>query len=232
MEATLAPTHTPPEAETRLKMSYQEFLALPGEHTHAEWVDGEVIQIMPPKIRHQYLVMFLAGLMHFFADFYRLGTVLPAPVEMKVTPDGPAREPDILFVKRENLARLTENRLQGPADLVVEVISTESVGRDRGDKFYEYQAAGIPEYWLFDPRPGMERADFWVLDETGRYRPVLTDDQGVYRSTVIPGFWLRLDWLWTEELPDPQQTFAQIAGFPAEVMETLKALAARGPQTN
>ena len=231
MEATLTPPLAPPEAETRLKMSYEEFLALPGEHAHAEWMDGEVIQIMPPKIRHQDVVMFLASLMRFFVNFYRLGTVLPAPVEMKATSDGPAREPDILFVRRENLARLTENRLQGPADLVVEVISNESVGRDRGDKFYEYQAAGIPEYWLFDPRPGLERADFWVLDETGRYRPVPIDAQGIYRSTVIPGFWLRVDWLWADELPDPQQTFAQIAGFPSEVIAALKALAERGPQS-
>ncbi len=231
MEATLTPTLAPPEAETRLRMTYEEYLAQVPEDTQAEWVNGEVIQFMPPKNRHQDVTGFVFILLRLFVDFFRLGKVREAPFEMKFKPDGSAREPDILFVKRENLARLTENRLEGPADLVVEVISTESVGRDRGDKFYEYQAAGIPEYWLFDPRPGMERADFWTLDETGRYRPVLPDDQGVYRSTVIPGFWLQVDWLWAEELPDPLRTFAQIAGFPPEMVAALQALAARGPQS-
>ena len=47
---------------------------------------------------------------------------------------------------REHLERLTEARLSGPADLVVEVVSDDSVARDRADKFYEYQAAGITEY--------------------------------------------------------------------------------------
>ena len=231
MEATLSPTLAPPTTETRLKMTYDEFLAWSQEHPQAEWVDGEVIVFKPPTSRHQEVGGFVLVLLYVYASFYRLGTVLPAPTEMKLGPDGPAREPDILFVKRENLDRLTEHRLQGPADLVVEVISTESVGRDRSDKFYEYQAAGIPEYWLFDPRPGLERADFWTLDAAGRYRPVLTDEQGVYRSTVLPGFWLRVDWLWADELPDPQQTFAQIAGFPPDVVAALQALAARGPQS-
>jgi Uma2 family endonuclease len=60
---------------------------------------------------------------------------------MRATPDGPARQPDLLFVAREHLDRLTETRLSGPADFVVEVVSDDSVARDRADKFYEYQAA-------------------------------------------------------------------------------------------
>jgi Uma2 family endonuclease len=36
-------------------------------------------------------------------------------------------------------------------------------------------AAGVREYWILDPRPGYERADFYVLDEQGRYRPVPVD---------------------------------------------------------
>lgn len=44
-------------------------------------------------------------------------------------------------------------------------------------------------------------ADFYQLDEPGRYRLVSADDEGVYRSRVLPGFWLRIDWLWQQPLP-------------------------------
>ncbi|MFQ5857404.1 MAG: hypothetical protein ACE5LU_17495, partial [Anaerolineae bacterium] len=54
----------------------------------------------------------------------------------------------------------------------------------------------------------------------------------VYRSTVIPGFWLRLDWLWAEELPDPQLTFAEIADFPPQIVEALREMAARGQRSS
>jgi len=213
-------------------MSYEEFLAWADEDVHAEWVNGEVIVHMPPKTRHQVIAGFLHALLKFFVDFFRLGEVLTAPFEMKLSPHGPAREPDILFVAREHLDRLTEDRLAGPADLVVEVLADDSVTRDRVKKFYEYQATGVREYWVVDPRPGQEGADFWVLDEQGIYRPVPIGDEGIYRSTVLPGFWLRVDWLWAEELPDPQLTFAEIAGFPPQVVETLREIAARGPHAS
>jgi Uma2 family endonuclease len=207
--------------ETPLRMTYEEFLAWSDEDVHAEWVDGEVIVFMPPMDRHQDIVGFIHVLLRLFVDFFQLGKVRTAPFEMKVSPDSPAREPDLLFVARENLERLTEKRLVGPADLILEMISDDSVERDRVTKFCEYQEAGVREYWIIDPRPGKERADFFVLDDQGRYRPVLIGDDGIYRSTVIPGFWLRVDWLWAEELPDPQRTFAEIVG-PSRLMEALR----------
>lgn len=221
----------PAEEAQRLKMTYEEFLAWADEDVHAEWVDGEVIVHMPPKDRHQNVVAFLITLLRLFADFFDLGQVRTAPFEMKLAPDGPSREPDILLVMQENLDRITEERVAGPADLVVEVISDDSVTRDRVRKFGEYQEFGVQEYWSIDPRLGHEQAEFWVLDDQGKYQPAPVSDAGVYHSSILLGFWLRPSWLWTERLPDPQLTFAEIAGFPAETVATLREIAARGPHT-
>lgn len=207
--------------EQRIPMSYDEFLAWTGETTHAEWVDGDVIVFMPPTIRHQFVVAFLTKLLGAFVEFLSLGVVLPAPSEMRVDPDGRAREPDIFFVASENLHRLEENRLAGPADLIVEVISDESVVRDRAEKFYEYQEAGVKEYWLIDPRPSYQRADFWALDEDGRYQPVPLQE-GIFRSTILPGFWLRAEWLVREPLPDSLTCFAEIVGLPLDLLDRLR----------
>ena len=215
-----------PKETRRLRMSYEEFLAWADEDVHAEWVNGEVIVHMPPKYTHQNIVAFLTSLLRFFVDFFDLGTICTAPFEMKLAPDGPSREPDILFVAREHLERLTEERLAGPADLVVEVVSADSVRRDLVDKFGEYERYGVREYWLIDSRPGRHGAEFWVRDAQGRFQAADVDEEGVYRSTVLPGFWLRVDWLWQEELPDPLRTFAEIVG-PARVIEVLQELIAQ-----
>lgn len=198
--------------EQRLWMSYEEYLAWADEDVHAEWVHGEVIVQMPPKLRHQLVVGFLLSLLKVFAQLSQLGAVLCAPFEMRATSDGPAREPDLLFVAREHMARLTEERLSGPADLVIEVISDDSVRRDRADKFYEYQSAGVQEYWIIDPRPGYERVDFYILDDTGRYRPIAVDTDGRYHSTVIPGFWFETAWVLSEEPPNVLQALSHIVG--------------------
>jgi Uma2 family endonuclease len=129
---------------------------------------------------------------------------------MRAIEGGNAREPDLFFVAAESLGRLTDTELNGPAELAIEVISTDSVLRDREDKFYEYQAGGVREYWIIDPRPKRQRADFYVLDENNIYQPVPAAD-GVYRSTVLPGFWLRIDWLWAEE-PNPLAALAEVVG--------------------
>jgi Uma2 family endonuclease len=213
---------TQTKQDQRLCMSYEEYLAWAGEDVHAEWVNGEVIVQMPPKQRHQQVVAFLVQLMGLFIQLFQLGRLLPAPFEMRATPDGPAREPDLLFVAREHLDRLTEERLNGPADLVVEVVSDDSVARDRADKFYEYQAAGVREYWILDPRPGYERADFYVLDEKGRYRPVPVDQDGRYSSTVLQGFWFQVDWVLSAEPPAALNALAQIVG-PQKLAQAMAA---------
>lgn len=211
MTLVKTPERVEKDQEQRISMSYEQFLTELDEDVHAEWIDGETIIFMPPTRKHQAVVRFLVTLLSTFVDFFQLGEVLVAPFEMKATPDGNAREPDILFIAQTNLARLSDKKLEGPADLLIEIISPESAARDRSDKFYEYQDAGVREYWLFDPRPRRERADFWVLDDNGLYRPVPLD-KGIYRSTILPDFWLNTKWLEQDELPDPLSALARIVG--------------------
>src|SRR5215471_18811815 len=107
-EQTITPPASQPPASVaepgqaqRLRMSYEEYLAWADEDVHAEWVNGEVIVQMPPKLRHQRVVKFLLKLLDLFAELSQLGTVPCAPFEMRATPDCPALEPDLLFVARE-----------------------------------------------------------------------------------------------------------------------------------
>jgi Uma2 family endonuclease len=127
-----------------------------------------------------------------YVEQRELGKVRIPPFQMKLADSG--REPDLIFIAREHLDRLQPTYLDGPADLVVEILSPESIGRDRGEKFYEYEQAGIPEFWLIDPLRG--RAEFYQLNAQGYYDLTTPDTEGVYRSRVLPGFWLRVAWLW------------------------------------
>ncbi len=201
---------TASDQEQRLVMTYDEFLEWASD-IHAEWVNGEAIKFMPPLLKHQLIVGLMYKLLSLYAEMFDLGVVQIAPFEMRATPDGPAREPDLLFIAREHLDRLTPRRLTGPADLVVEVVSESSAARDRNDKFFEYQEAGIPEYWLIDSRAGKERVDGYRLMADGKYLAILPDERGCYHSTVLPGFWFDPAWLWQEPLPNALPLLAAIA---------------------
>lgn len=141
-----------------------------------------------------------------YAELHHLGVVMTRPYQMKLAHSG--REPDILFVSTKHVLRFTNIYLDGPADLVVEIVSPDSIGRDRGDKFYEYQEAGIPEYWLIDPLT--ERAEFYQLDSAGKYQLIPPDPSGVYHSKTMPSFWIRVEWLWQEPLPTAGSVLRQL----------------------
>jgi Uma2 family endonuclease len=180
-------------------MTYEEFLAWCDEDTRAEWVKGEVIMVSPASRRHQALSDWLGAILGIYVREQELGEVITAPFQMKIGPHLPGREPDILFVAHDHIDRLKETFLDGPADLVVEIVSPESRLRDRGEKFAEYEMGEVQEYWLLDPDE--QRADFYVLGTDGRYERRAADAQGIYRSAVVTGFWLRVAWLWQEPLP-------------------------------
>ena len=208
MAHATAPTVLIPEQ--RLTMTYEEFLDWTGtEGAHGEWVDGEVIVFMPRTKLHQDAMLFLAVVLRLYVRYFDLGTVVISPFEMRLSARS-SRQPDLLFVARANEARLTPERLLGPADLAVEFVSPDSVRRDGVDKRDEYAAGGVAEYWLFDARPQRQRAECSRRVD-GRYEPIPPAADGRLHSVVVPGFWLRPGWLWQDPLPDPLDCLDEIA---------------------
>lgn len=193
-------------------VSFEAFLQWMDEDTHAEWVNGEIVMTSPASTEHQDIRDFLVKVMGLYVESRRLGIVMSAPFLMRIPARPSGREPDLFFLGTEHLDRLRPTYLDGPADLVVEIISVESDERDRGDKFVEYEASGVPEYWLIDPLRG--HVDFNRLGPDRRYHPGPIDGEGVYHSPALPGFWLKSEWLWQRPLPDVMWAAAQIGGVP------------------
>jgi Uma2 family endonuclease len=212
------------ETSERTPSSYDEYRRQASETRITEWVDEEMITYMPPLLRHQELSGFLFNLLSTFVAALNLGKIISAPFEVKLWPDGPSREPDLLFVSNDNLERLGEKRFDGGPDLVVEIVSAGSVREDKVRKFDEYEQAGVSEYWIIDPRQRQETAEFFQRDESGIYQPIEVDEVGVYQSYTLPGFWLNVDWLWMDPLPNHQLKLAEIVKDNTAVPEQLRQL--------
>ena len=203
------------ETTAPLRPTYAEFLAWADEDTLAEWValpdtdteQGEVMMTSPASSKHQDLSDFLVSICRPYVEAHNLGVVLSAPFQMKLEHSG--REPDLLFVATTHLDRLKANYLDGPADLAVEIISPESIGRDRGTKFVEYAQGGVPEYWLLDPNA--RRAEFYRLGEMEQYEIAFAGREGRYEAQALPGFWLRVEWLWQDPLPPTLDILRELA---------------------
>ncbi len=209
MVDTLEKTDTLPEIYFD---TFEEWLAWAMcQEEQTELEDGKVIfvhrnphgEYMPVKLVHQSLIQLLYEILRWWLRRENsTGVLFTSSVSMKTTQRPRyGREPDLLYVAPENLDRLKDTCVEGPADLCVEIVSPESIERDRDVKFLEYQAAGVREYWIIDPEA--RSAQFWRLDDTGFYRRVPLDSEGIYHCEVIPRLTLRSAWLWEEPLPGP-----------------------------
>ena len=188
------------ESDAPVFPTFESFIEWVDEDTSAEWVEGEVVFMSPASTRHQLIAGFLYVAIRGFVEHHGLGTVLTAPFKIKLPGYGP--EPDILFLATVNTGRLRKAHLDGPADLIVEIVSPDSAERDRVKKYIAYEAAGVGEYWLIDPEH--QSAEFYTL-VNGRYDQADITG-GVYVSRTLPGFRLVVDWLWRTPLPTLVET--------------------------
>jgi len=149
----------------------------------------------PASIEHEYSFGFLYVILRLFVNYYDLGIVIGSRAAMKFS-EYDAPEPDIMFIKKERMHLLGKTEIFGPADLVVEVVSPGSRRLDFVDKKGLYAYYGVQEYWLLDRF--RQQAFFWK-NVNGVWEDLPVDAKGIVRSSVIPGFGLRVDWLFAAE---------------------------------
>ena len=114
-----------------------------------EFTDGCIEELPVPTFTHQSILLFLYDLLRAYLK-PRGGVVMVAALRLRVRP-GKFREPDVLLL-RDRADRRCQDRYWEGADLVVEVVSPYRPDRDLVEKRADYAEAGIPEYWIADPR--------------------------------------------------------------------------------
>ena len=179
------------------RISYESFLVWAEANAMGrgvEWVDGRVVEKPVNDEEHNGIQQLFILLLSLFADNRGGGRVLFENFQMTLVADLPGREPDVMFVVKERLHLVHRLYLDGPADVVVEVISPDYRRLDAVDKFREYEAGGVKEYWLVDPE--RRAAAFFRLNDAGKYEAAAVGADGVYRSGVLEGFWMKVVWLW------------------------------------
>jgi Uma2 family endonuclease len=179
-------------------VSFEDFLTQ-FDGQSVEWINGVVIRMSPVSQRHNELTVFLITLFDFFLPLTGGGRIFHEPMVMRPNPDLPGRTPDVMIVLPGNFGIIQENQLDGPADLVIEVVSPESHRRDRFEKFAEYEQGGVREYWILDPV--RRESLFYIRNDQGIFEPREPDEQQIYHSLVLPKLRLDATIFWRNPLP-------------------------------
>ena len=150
----MAITTAQPTTE-RLIVDWEGYLSLPDDLTHYEIIDGEVIPLASPTLKHQMVSRELFKRLDALTTARKLGRILYAPFDFVVR-RAPVRtrQPDLFFLSRERLhdwAHLQDQpRLEFAPDLVIEILSPSDTYTYWSEKLQDYFTLGVPEVWLVD----------------------------------------------------------------------------------
>lgn len=132
------------------KLTYHDYCLPPDDGKRYEIIDGDLYMTPASLTRHQVLVGRLLQMFMNYLDQHPIGQVLTAPCDVVLSDVGVV-QPDLLLVLNHGKARITERNIQGPPDLLVEILSPSTASRDRDLKRKRYEYYGVCEYWLVDP---------------------------------------------------------------------------------
>lgn len=177
----------------------ERFMAEAPEDRIWEFIDGVLIVHSPAVPLHQRIVWFLTFLLGGLGEERELGEAFNGPAVLHLRANVNP-EPDIFFIRRERLANVGPSWVQGPADLVIEVISTSTRGYDLVEKAQVYLEGGVIEYWAVDSQRHQVYQHTREPGHGDRWS-VVRYDSGRLASVAVPGFWIQVEWLWQEPLP-------------------------------
>jgi Uma2 family endonuclease len=136
--------------QTTIELTYEDYLEIPNDGRRYEIIDGELYVNPAPATQHQAAVMNIAALLWNFMRAHHTGRVFVSPYDV-ILSDNDVVQPDVLWIASAHADLVANRGLEGPPDLVVEVLSPSSVKLDEKIKHTRYAFFGIPEYWIVDP---------------------------------------------------------------------------------
>ncbi len=115
-----------------------------------EMFEGAPAIVPAPGLKHQAAALKIAAALLRHVEDRKLGWIVQAPCDL-ILSERIVMQPDVVFVSRERKGILREMNLRGTPDLVVEVLSRATHGKDLKTRRKIYARSEVPEYWIVEP---------------------------------------------------------------------------------
>jgi Uma2 family endonuclease len=175
-------------------LTADELDQFPNDGKRREIIGGELYVSPAPARTHQELSMRLSYLLYEAIDLTGTGKAFAAPVDVRFSATDQV-QPDLLAIRKDRLSTYQGHIVQGHPDIVVEILSPSTSRYDEIEKKRLYASAGVPEYWIVDPKP--QTLTIFRLTDSGYI--VVEPENSLLRSTAITDFTI-----------DPAALFANI----------------------
>ncbi len=168
-------------------LTYDDYCLIPDDGRQHEVVHGTLHMSPSPRYQHQKIILRLSSLIEQFARETGAGEVIIAPFDV-VLSEHNVVQPDLMFISKEQRSILTDRNVQGPPDLVVEVLSEGNRKYDEEVKRKLYEQFGVKEYWIVDPELESIKVYYLEGDRFG-FRDVFRKEQkSILDSKLLKAF--------------------------------------------
>jgi len=182
--------HTLFDTPATARMSAEDYIASPQSEQKSDLIEGVFVMASPASRVHEVLLTFLVGVFGVYISHRQLGELTGPNAAYRLNEQN-VYQPDLAFVFADRLDQAGEVFFDGAPDLAVEIVSPSSRQYDYVEKLVNYGRFGVQEYWLIDP---ILRSVSLYGNVSGQLVAIPAQD-GVLRSRLLPGFWLRIAWI-------------------------------------
>lgn len=168
-----------------LRMTADEFFALGETQERYELIDGVVVMSPSPTPLHGEAFNSIFMQLQNYAHLTKLARVY-AEIDVQLS-SGRVYRPDIAAYQMVHLPKRPD-RLISPPDLAVEILSASTRVFDLITKRDDYEAFGVNEYWVVEPKDGSLRA--WRRSGKSLLQVAVEGD--TFPCSALPGMMLDL----------------------------------------
>ena len=125
-----------------------DYLLLEESNLPCELINGELFMSPAPNPNHQRISRRLFKLLD--GAIKNSGEVFYSPIDLFIDSKN-VFQPDLVYISKKSKVYVTERGIEGPPEIIVEIISPANGYSDRNRKKKTYLAFGVKEYWIVDP---------------------------------------------------------------------------------
>jgi Uma2 family endonuclease len=166
-----------------------EYAMIPVGAPNYQLIEGDLVTAPSPGSYHQDILLNLATLFRDYLRKHPIGKIYVAPLDTYLS-DINVYQPDLLFIRKENLGIIEEHGIEGAPDLAIEILSKSSAKYDLGTKRSVYARTGVEALWIIDP--AKRTLSLYRLTENADTPAATYRAKQKFTSDMLPGLTIDL----------------------------------------
>ena len=168
--------------------TYEDYRKLP-EGAPYQLIGGCLVMTPAPEVYHQEISGKIEFKMREFVMKNDIGAVYDASIDVRLG-ETDVYQPDIIFILHKNKKIIGRKEIEGPPDMILEILSPATAYYDLREKYRVYEKCGVGEYWIVDPK--QKKIEVYQNKNKKYCLANEAEETGSVSSLIMEGFSLSL----------------------------------------